>query len=87
MLKRSNQDRIGLDILIDGQDLGDLRLHDYRTQLGVVLQENFLFDGTVADNIRFARPDATREEVEAAARIAHVDEFTRAFPDGRWKKR
>jgi ABC-type multidrug transport system fused ATPase/permease subunit len=69
-------------ILIDGEDLSDLRLHDYRGQLGVVLQENFLFDGTVADNIRFARPDATRDEVEAAARIAHVDEFTRGFPEG-----
>jgi ABC-type multidrug transport system fused ATPase/permease subunit len=69
-------------ILIDGQDLGELRLHDYRVQLGVVLQENFLFDGTVADNIRFARPDATRAEVEDAARIAHVDEFTRGFPEG-----
>ncbi|MBW3629211.1 MAG: ABC transporter ATP-binding protein/permease [Gemmatimonadetes bacterium] len=69
-------------ILIDGTDLDDLRLHDYRTQLGVVLQENFLFDGTVADNIRFARPDATREDVEAAAKIAHVDEFTRGFPEG-----
>jgi ABC-type multidrug transport system fused ATPase/permease subunit len=69
-------------ILIDGEDLGNLRLHDYRSRLGVVLQENFLFDGTVADNIRFARPDATREEVEAAAKIAHVDEFTRGFPEG-----
>ena len=69
-------------ILIDGEELGELRLHDYRTQLGVVLQENFLFDGTVADNIRFARPDASRQEVEEAARIAHVDEFTRGFPDG-----
>jgi ABC-type multidrug transport system fused ATPase/permease subunit len=47
-----------------------------------VLQENFLFDGTVADNIRFARPGATREEVERVARIAHVEEFVRGFPDG-----
>jgi ABC-type multidrug transport system fused ATPase/permease subunit len=69
-------------ILIDDQDLDQVRLHDFRAQLGVVLQENFLFDGTVADNIRFARPDATREQVEAAARIAHVDEFTRGFPEG-----
>jgi ABC-type multidrug transport system fused ATPase/permease subunit len=69
-------------ILVDGQDLDEVRLHDYRAQLGVVLQENFLFDGTVADNIRFARPDATRDEVEAASRIAHVDEFARGFPDG-----
>lgn len=69
-------------IRIDGRDLGDLRLADYRAQLGVVLQENFLFDGTVADNIRFARPDASRAQVEAAARIAHVDEFVSGFPDG-----
>jgi ABC-type bacteriocin/lantibiotic exporter with double-glycine peptidase domain len=48
----------------------------------VVLQENFLFDGTVADNIRFARPDATRAEIEEAAQLANADEFVRAFPDG-----
>jgi subfamily B ATP-binding cassette protein MsbA len=69
-------------VLVDGRDLNDVKLADYRAQLGVVLQENFLFDGTVADNIRFARPDATREEIEAVARIAHCDEFVRAFPDG-----
>ena len=69
-------------VLIDGRDLDRLRLHEYRSQLGVVLQDNFLFDGTVAENIRFARPDATREEVEAASRVAHVDEFVRGFPDG-----
>jgi subfamily B ATP-binding cassette protein MsbA len=69
-------------ITIDGRDLDSLRLKDYRAQLGVVLQDNFLFDGTVLDNIRFARPDATREEVEAAALVAHVDEFVRGFPEG-----
>jgi ATP-binding cassette, subfamily B, putative efflux pump len=69
-------------LTVDGKDLESLRLADYRAQLGVVLQENFLFDGTVADNIRFARPDATRAEIEAVARIAHVDEFVRGFPDG-----
>jgi ABC-type multidrug transport system fused ATPase/permease subunit len=69
-------------VLVDGHDLGGVRLRSYRTQLGVVLQENFLFDGTVLDNIRFARPDATREEVVEAARIAHCDEFVRGFPDG-----
>jgi subfamily B ATP-binding cassette protein MsbA len=47
-----------------------------------VLQDNFLFDGTVLDNIRFARPDATRAEIEAVSRIAHADEFIRGFPDG-----
>src|SRR5690606_20728509 len=45
-------------ITVDGHDLNNVRLRDYRTQLGVVLQENFLFDGTVLDNIRFARPEA-----------------------------
>jgi ABC-type multidrug transport system fused ATPase/permease subunit len=69
-------------ILVDGHDLAGLRLRDYRAQLGVVLQDNFLFDGTVAENIRFARPDATPDEVHAAASIAHCDEFVRAFPDG-----
>lgn len=69
-------------ILIDGRDLDTMRLKDYRAQLGVVLQDNFLFDGTVLDNIRFARPTATREEVEEAARIAHADEFVRGFPEG-----
>ncbi|CAN5794621.1 ABC transporter ATP-binding protein [soil metagenome] len=69
-------------VLVDGNDLAGLRLRDYRTQLGVVLQDNFLFDGTVTENIRFARPDASPEEVQSAARIAHCDEFVRAFPEG-----
>jgi ABC-type multidrug transport system fused ATPase/permease subunit len=69
-------------IMIDGRDLGGLRLSDYRAQLGVVLQENFLFDGTVADNIRFARPDATRAEIEEVAGLANADEFIRGFPEG-----
>jgi ABC-type multidrug transport system fused ATPase/permease subunit len=69
-------------VTIDGHDLADLRLHEFRSQLGVVLQENFLFDGSVADNIRFARPEASRQEVEEAARIANADGFIRGFPDG-----
>ncbi|MBA3970228.1 MAG: ABC transporter ATP-binding protein, partial [Gemmatimonadetes bacterium] len=69
-------------VLLDGRDLAEIRLSDYRAQLGVVLQDNFLFDGTVLDNIRFARPDATRAEIEAVSRIAHADEFIRGFPDG-----
>jgi ABC-type multidrug transport system fused ATPase/permease subunit len=72
----------GGKVLVDGRDLDELKLADYRAQLGVVLQENFLFDGTVADNIRFARPDATRAEIEEVAKIAHADEFVRAFPEG-----
>ncbi|HEV3483861.1 MAG TPA: ABC transporter ATP-binding protein, partial [Vicinamibacterales bacterium] len=62
-------------IFIDGRDLSTLRLHDYRSHLGIVLQDNFLFDGTIVDNIRYGRPDATMAEVEEVARIAHVEEF------------
>jgi len=69
-------------ISVDGHDLAEVKLGDYRRQLGVVLQENFLFDGTVADNVRFARPDATRAEVEAVSRLAHAHDFVSAFPDG-----
>jgi len=66
-------------ILVDGQDLAGLRLRDYRAHLGVVLQDNFLFDGTIAENIAFARPHATRAEVLEVARIAHCDEFVDRF--------
>src|SRR6266704_2388716 len=69
-------------ILVDGRDLDQVRLADYRRQLGVVLQDNFLFDGTIAENIAFARPHATRDEIEEAARIAHCDEFVRRFEHG-----
>src|SRR5690349_5613592 len=69
-------------ILVDGRDLATLRLADYRRQLGVVLQDNFLFDGTVAENIAFAKPHASRQEIEQAARIAHCDEFVRRFEKG-----
>src|SRR5262249_15602743 len=69
-------------IVVDGHDLADLKLHDYRAQLGVVLQDNFLFDGTVAENIAFSRPGATRAEIEDVSRIAHCDEFIQGFPQG-----
>jgi ABC-type multidrug transport system fused ATPase/permease subunit len=62
-------------VLIDGRDLADIRLRDYRSRLGIVLQDNFLFDGTVIENIRYGKPDATFEQMRDAARIAHVDEF------------
>jgi ABC-type multidrug transport system fused ATPase/permease subunit len=68
-------------ILVDGRDLAGVRLSDYRSQLGVVLQDNFLFDGTVLDNIAFARPDATDEEVLRAARISRCDDFVAKLPD------
>ncbi len=69
-------------LLIDGQDLAKIKLNDYRANLGVVMQENFLFDGSVADNIKFARPDASRDEVERVAHLAHCHEFITGFPDG-----
>src|ERR671913_1896940 len=69
-------------IYIDGRDLASLRLRDYRGNLGVVLQDNFLFDGTIAENIAFARPHASREEIEAVAKISHCDDFVREFESG-----
>ena len=64
---------------MDGVDLSEVRLDSYRTQLGLVLQETFLFDGTIRENVAFARPDATEEEILAACRIARVDEFAESF--------
>ncbi len=69
-------------VLVDGQDVESVRLREYRSRLGVVLQDNFLFDGTVADNIGFAKPGATRDEIEAVGRIAHVNEFVDRFEKG-----
>ena len=69
-------------VLVDGRDLSTVKLADFRRQLGVVLQENFLFDGSVASNIGFARRHATRAEIEKVSRVAHCDEFIRGFPDG-----
>jgi ABC-type multidrug transport system fused ATPase/permease subunit len=66
-------------ILVDGVDLSTVRLDSYRTQLGVVLQETFLFDGSIWENVAFARPDATDEQVLEACRIARVDEFAEHF--------
>src|SRR6267142_523859 len=61
-------------VSVDGRDLESVRLRDYRQQLGVVLQDNFLFDGTIAENIGFSHPHATREEIVAASRVAHCEE-------------
>ena len=69
-------------IRVDGYDLSKIRLRDYRAHLGAVLQESFLFDGTIADNIAYAKPGATRAEIEEVARIAHCDEFVREFDKG-----
>lgn len=69
-------------VLIDGKDLATIRLASYRRQLGVVLQETFLFDGTIRENILFSRPTATEEQFLEACRIARVDEFAERFPEG-----
>jgi ABC-type multidrug transport system fused ATPase/permease subunit len=69
-------------VTVDGVDLSTVRLGSYRTQLGVVLQDTFLFDGTIRENVAFSRPDATEEEVLAACRLARVDAFAETFPDG-----
>jgi ABC-type multidrug transport system fused ATPase/permease subunit len=66
-------------VLVDGVDLATVKLNSYRTQLGVVLQETFLFDGTIRENVAFARPAATEEEIMNACRIARVDEFAENF--------
>ena len=75
---RPNQGRVS----VDGRDLQSVRLRDYRSHLGVVLQDNFLFDGTIAENIGFARPGATRDEIIAAANIANASEFVDRFEQG-----
>lgn len=69
-------------ILVDGLDLSQVTLESYRTQLGLVLQESFLFDGSIRDNVSFSRPDAADAEVMYACRMACVDEFAQKFPDG-----
>jgi subfamily B ATP-binding cassette protein MsbA len=69
-------------VLVDGVDLRKVRLASYREQLGLVLQNDFLFDGTIRENIRFARPAATDAEIQPAAETAHVTQFTDDFPDG-----
>ena len=66
---------------IDGVDLSTVRLDSFRTRLGVVLQESFLFDGTIRENVAFSRPDATEEQIMRACRIARVDEFAETFEE------
>ena len=69
-------------VLVDGRDLARVRLSDYRSQIGVVFQDNFLFDGSVYENIAYSRPDAPREEVLRAGAIARCDEFVERLPNG-----
>jgi ABC-type multidrug transport system fused ATPase/permease subunit len=68
-------------VLVDGLDLSTVRLDSYRTRLGVVLQESFLFDGSIRENVAFSRPQATEEDVMRACHIARVDEFAESFPE------
>ena len=69
-------------VLVDGHDIATVRLRDYRSHIGVVMQDNFLFDGTIHDNIAFSKPGATVDEVRTAARIANCDEFVDRFEKG-----
>jgi subfamily B ATP-binding cassette protein MsbA len=69
-------------VLVDGVDLSTVRLDSYRARLGVVLQDTFLFDGTIRENVAFSRPGAAEDEILAACRIARVDEFAERFPEG-----
>jgi ABC-type multidrug transport system fused ATPase/permease subunit len=66
-------------VKVDGRDLQSLRLRDFRSYLGVVMQDNFLFDGTIAENISFSNPHATPDEIQAVSRIAHCEEFIEGF--------
>jgi subfamily B ATP-binding cassette protein MsbA len=68
-------------ITVDGVDLSTVRLDSYRARLGVVLQETFLFDGTIRENVAFSRPEADEARILEACRIARVDEFAMGFPD------
>jgi len=68
-------------VLVDGRDIESVRLRDFRSFLGVVLQDNFLFDGTIAANISFSKPHATLDEIRMVSRIAHCDEFVDGFPE------
>jgi subfamily B ATP-binding cassette protein MsbA len=70
-------------VRVDGRDLASLRLREFRQHLGVVLQDNFLFDGTIRENVSFSRPNTPFERIQEAARVAHCDEFIEAFPK-RW---
>src|SRR5215217_7055928 len=67
------------DIVVDGHDLANVRLRDYRSQLGVVMQDNFLFDGTIGDNLRYGSPQALPEQIREVSRIAHANEFIEEF--------
>jgi ATP-binding cassette subfamily B protein len=75
-------DVTGGSVRLDDYDVRDVTLASLRSQIGIVLQSPLLFSGSVRDNIAYGRPEATQEQVEAAARVARADEFIRALPDG-----
>jgi ATP-binding cassette, subfamily B, multidrug efflux pump len=75
-------DVTGGSVRLDGHDVRDVTLASLRSQIGIVMQSSLLFSGPVRDNIAYGRPDATQEEIEAAARAAQADEFIRALPEG-----
>ncbi|WP_072691199.1 ABC transporter ATP-binding protein [Rhodococcus marinonascens] len=72
----------GGKILIDGVDIAEMSRDDLRSRIGMVLQDAWLFGGTIRDNIAYGRPDATEEEILAASRISYVDRFVHSLPDG-----
>jgi ATP-binding cassette subfamily B protein len=69
-------------ILIDGKDIRDIPVSELRRRIGMILQESFLFSGTIRDNIAFGKPEATQEEIEEAAKIAQAHDFIARLPDG-----
>jgi len=69
-------------VLVDRHDIANVKLHEYRSHVGVVMQDNFLFDGTIAENIAFSKPGASKDEIRAAAHVAHCDEFVDRFEKG-----
>ena len=69
-------------LLIDGVDINDITIHSLRSQMGIMLQDSFIFSGTIADNIRYGKLDATMDEIKAACRAVCADEFIEDFPDG-----
>ncbi len=81
-LETRNSEVAAGTIKIDGKDLQSVRLRDYRRHLGVVLQDNFLFDGTILDNIRFSNPEANLDKIKEVCKIANADEFIEKFPNG-----
>ena len=78
LIMKFNRPHAG-QIKVDGRDLSTVKLRDYRSHLGIVLQDNFLFDGTIAENIAYSKPQATREEIQAVSRTAHCEEFIEGF--------